>query len=152
MKLVKIAAACALPMMMFVGVQAADERGTAAEAKTMLDKAVAAVKADEAKALVQFTADAKAKGGEFFKKDLYVFCGGEDGNFSAHPSLVGKSMKSLMDKATPPFAVGEEFYKAAAKGAEVTYQWPLPGATDPQKKVAIVAQAGKQVCAVGYYP
>jgi ethanolamine utilization microcompartment shell protein EutL len=153
MKLVKLAAACALPVMMLVGgVQAADERGTAAEAKAMLDKAVAAVKADEAKALAQFIADAKAKSGEYFKKDLYVFCGGADGNFSAHPALVGKSMKDLMDKATPPFAVGAEFYKAAAKGAEVTYQWPLPGATAPQKKVAIVAQAGKQVCAVGYYP
>jgi signal transduction histidine kinase len=150
MKLVKIAAACAL--LMAGGLHAADDRGTAAEAKAMLDKAVAAVKADEAKALAQFTADAKGKAGEFFKKDLYVFCGGEDGNFSAHPSLVGKSMKDLMDKATPPFAVGKEFYNAAAKGGEVTYQWPLPGATQPQKKVAIVAQAGKQVCAVGYYP
>lgn len=152
MKFVKTMAAFALPVMLLVGgVQAAD-RGTAEEAKAMLNKAVAAVKADEAKALAQFVADAKAKSGDFYQKDLYVFCGGEDGNFSAHPSLVGKGMKSLMDKATPPFAVGEEFYKAAAKGGEVSYQWPLPGATAPQKKVAIVAQAGKQVCAVGYYP
>jgi len=152
MKFVKTMAAFALPVMLFVGgVQAAD-RGTADEAKAMLDKAVAAVKVDEAKALAQFVSDAKAKSGDFYQKDLYVFCGGEDGNFSAHPSLVGKSMKGLMDKATPPFAVGEEFYKAAAKGGEVTYQWPLPGATAAQKKVAIVAQAGKQVCAVGYYP
>ncbi|CAK0767505.1 hypothetical protein WCLP8_4110001 [uncultured Gammaproteobacteria bacterium] len=30
--------------------------------------------------------------------------------------------------------------------------WPLPGTTDPIKKVALVAPAGKQVCAVGYYP
>jgi signal transduction histidine kinase len=150
MKLVKIAAACAL--LIAGGAQAADERGTAAEAKAMLDKAVTAVKTDEAKALTQFIADAKAKNGDFYKKDLYVFCGGADGNFSAHPSLVGKSMKDLMDKATPPFAVGKAFYDAAAKGGEVTYQWPLPGATTPQKKVATVAQAGKQVCAVGYYP
>lgn len=151
MKLRKITAACAL--LMASGLYAAGEHGTAAEAKAMLDKAIAAVKADEAKALAQFTADAKAQSGEFFHKDLYVFCGGEDGNFSAHPSLVGSSMKELMDKATPPVAVGKEFYDAAAKGGgEVTYQWPLPGETQPRKKVAIVAQAGKQVCAVGYYP
>ena len=155
MKFTKFLVAVALPFVMLTAASMvyAGDHGTAAEAKALLDKAVAAVKADEAKALAAFTADAKAKDGDFFNKDLYVYCGGPDGNFSAHPSLVGKTMKGLMDKASPPYAVGEDFYKvAAAGGGEVAYQWPLPGATEAQKKVAIVAKAGNQVCAVGYYP
>ena len=109
MKFFKVAAVLALPFMLLtVGTLVkADERGSAAEAKAMLEKAVAAVKADPAAALAEFVADAKAKDGPFFQKDLYVFCGGPDGNFTAHPSLVGKSMKNLLDKATPPKAVGE---------------------------------------------
>jgi signal transduction histidine kinase len=155
MKFVRLCVALVLPFMLLTigGLVKADERGSAAEAKAMLDKAIAAVKADKAAALAEFTADAKSKDGTFFEKDLYVYCGGPDGNFTAHPSLVGKSMKGLMDKGTPPKAAGEEFYKvAAAGGGEVTYMWPLPGSTEPQKKVAIVAPVGDQVCAVGYYP
>ncbi|MEI6984756.1 MAG: cache domain-containing protein [Rhodospirillaceae bacterium] len=155
MKFVRLIAAVALPFILLSvgGVAKADGRGTAAEAKALLDTAVAAVKADEAKALAEFTADAKAKSGNFFSKDLYVFCGGPDGNFIAHPSLVGKSMKDLKDKATPAVLVGEEFYKVGgAGGGEVTYSWPLPGGTEPQKKVAVLAKAGANICAVGYYP
>ena len=45
-------------------------QGTAAEAKAMLDKAVAAVKADKAKAITSFNA-----GTDGFKdRDLYPFC------------------------------------------------------------------------------
>ncbi len=155
MKLLRVFVAIALPFMLLTvgNLVKADERGSAADAKAMLAKAVAAVKEHQAEALAEFVADAKAKDGDFFSKDLYVFCGGPDGNFTAHPSLVGKSMKGLMDKSAPPVAVGEEFYKtAAAGGGEVTYSWPIPGSTEPQKKVAIVAPVGDQVCAVGYYP
>ena len=155
MRFLRFLLAAALPFALLTagGLVKADERGSAGEAKAMLEKAVAAVKADEAKALAEFVADAKAKDGTYFSKDLYVFCGGADGNFSAHPSLVGKSMKALMDKGATPKAVGEDFYKVAdAGGGEVSYMWPLPGGTEPQKKVAIVAKAGAQVCAVGYYP
>ena len=135
------------------GMANAADRGTAAEAKAVLDKAVAALKADPAKALAQFTADAKAKDGDFFDKDLYVFCGGPDGSFTAHPSLLGKNLKSFMDKGEPPYPVGENIYKVAEAGSgEVTYHWPQPGTTEAQKKVAIVAKIGDQVCAVGYYP
>ena len=75
--------------------QAAGEFGTSAEAKAMLDKAVIAVKANKTDALAKF-----AKGDDGFKdRDLYPFCGGPDGNFTAHPSLTGKSMKDLKDKA-----------------------------------------------------
>ena len=121
--------------------------GTAAEAKAMLEKAVAALKANQATALSMFT---KGEGG-FKDRDLYPFCGGPDGMFTAHPSLVGKSLKDLKDKSGKP--LGEEIYKSAQQGkiTEVSYMWPRPGTTDPVQKVSFVTKVGDQVCAVGYY-
>ena len=139
----------ALAVMAVAGVATAiaADYGTAAEAKAMLEKAVAALKADKAKALGMFT---KGEGG-FKDRDLYPFCGGPDGNFTAHPKLVGKSLKDLKDKAGK--ALGEEMYKVAKEGkfSEVNYMWPRPDSTDPVKKVSFVTKVGDQVCAVGYY-
>jgi signal transduction histidine kinase len=129
------------------GAVVAAEYGTAAEAKAMLDKAVAAVKTNKADALAKFT---KGEGG-FKDRDLYPFCGGPDGNFTAHPTLAGKSLKELKDKAGKP--LGEEIYKVAQEGkvAEVSYMWPRPGQNDPVQKITYVTKVGDQVCAVGYY-
>ena len=128
-------------------VAAQAQYGTAAEAKAMLEKAVAALKANKAKALAEFT---KGEGG-FKDRDLYPFCGGPDGNFTAHPTLVGKSLKDLKDKAGKP--LGAEMYQVAQEGkiSEVSYMWPRPGQTEPVQKVSFVTKVGDQVCAVGYY-
>jgi signal transduction histidine kinase len=125
----------------------AAEFGTADEAKAMLTKAASAVKADKAAALAQF---AKGEGG-FKDRDLYPFCGGPDGNFTAHPTLAGKSLKDLKDKTGK--ALGEEIYATAKEGEvkEVAYMWPRPGQTDPVQKVSFVTKIGDQTCAVGYY-
>jgi signal transduction histidine kinase len=121
--------------------------GTAAEAKAMLERAVTALKANQAKALADFT---KGEGG-FKDRDLYPFCGGPDGNFTAHPTLNGKSLKDLKDKAGKP--LGQEIYAAAKPGiiSDVSYMWPRPGTTEPVQKVSFVTKVGDQVCAVGYY-
>ena len=126
---------------------AADGFGTSAEAKAMLEKAVVAIKANKTEALAKFT---KGEGG-FKDRDLYPFCGGPDGNFTAHPTLVGKSLKDLKDKAGK--ALGQEIYATAKEGAigEVTYMWARPGTTDPVQKVSYVTKVSDQVCAVGYY-
>jgi len=149
MKLSRLALVAALPCFLLAttGAASAGEFGTQAEAKALLDKAVVALKADKAKALEEFT---KKENG-FGDRDLYVFCGGPDGNFTAHPSLVGKSMRALQDKATPPFAVGEAFY-AAANGAEVSYSWPQVKDGPVKKKISIIAKVDDQVCGVGYFP
>ena len=121
--------------------------GTADEAKAMLERAVDAIKTDKAGALAKFT-----KGEDGFKdRDLYPFCGGPDGTFTAHPTLVGKSLKDLKDKAGKP--LGQEIYATAKPGtiSEVTYMWPRPGTTEPVQKVSFVTKVGDQVCAVGYY-
>ncbi len=134
-------------MALATSAHAAGEFGTAAEAKAMLDKAVTAVKANKADALAKFT---KGDGG-FKDRDLYPFCGGPDGNFTAHPTLNGKSMKELKDKAGK--SMGEEMYKSASEGkvSEVSYMWPRPGATELVQKVTLFTKVGDQVCAVGYY-
>lgn len=143
-KLMTSAAALA---MMTIGAHAA-EFGSAAEAKAMLEKAVAAVKADKAKALAAFNA-----GTDGFKdRDLYPFCANAaDGVFTAHPKLAGKSLKELKDKEGK--ALGEAILSTAKEGKvdEVDYKWPRPGTEAPVQKVSFVTKVGDQVCAVGYY-
>ena len=121
--------------------------GTAAEARAMLDKAVAAVRADKAKALESFSAGT----GGFKDRDLYPYCGGPDGNFTAHPTLAGKSLRELKDKAGEP--LGVRVYAAAEEGkvSEVEYMWNRPNQTENVKKIVYVTKIGDQVCAVGYY-
>jgi len=126
----------------------AQEYGTSAEAKAMLDRAIAAVKADKAKALEMIS---KGEGG-FKEKDLYPFCGGPDGIYSAtpNPNLVGKSMRDQKDKVGKP--IGEEFYRATeGKMIEVPYMWPRPGGTEPVQKVVYCSKVSDQTCCVGYY-
>ena len=139
--------ASSLALALVAPIASAGDFGTEAEAKAMLQKAVTAVKANKTQALAQFS-----KGEAGFKdRDLYPFCGGPDGNFTAHPSLVGKSLKDLKDKSGKP--LGEEMYKLAAedKIAQVEYAWPRPGSAEPVPKVSFVTKVGDQVCAVGYY-
>ena len=92
--------------------------GTEAEAKAMLEKAVAAVKADKTKAL-----DAMQKGeGGMKDRDLYAFCANAgDGVITAHPALKGQNIAAIKDKNGK--ALGEEMMKVAAEGkiSEVAY-------------------------------
>ena len=101
---------------------AAEDYGTPAEAKAMLEKAVAAVKQDKSKALEMFT---KGEGG-FKEKDLYPFCAGPDGNFTAHPKLVGKSLADLEDKSGKKF--GQEILDTAQEGEDLRSQLHVPAA------------------------
>jgi signal transduction histidine kinase len=122
--------------------------GTAVEARAMLDKAVAAVKADKSKAL-----DQMQKGENGFKdRDPYMFCANaSDGILTAHPALKGTKMETIKDKDGKP--LGEEMMKVAVEGklAEVTYMWPRPGDTMPVQKVSFVTKVTDQICGVGYY-
>jgi hypothetical protein len=117
---------------------AAFAQGTAAEARAMLEKAVAAVKADEAKALAMFN---KGEGG-FKDRDLQPFCfNASDGKIVAAtvPSTLGTDIRTLKDKTGKVF--GQEIYAAAKQGqiTEVSYMFPRPG-TDPTpfQKVSFV--------------
>ena len=75
--------------------------GTAEEAKAMLEKAVAAVKEDKAKALDMFN---KGEGG-FKDRDLYVWCANaSDGIITATPYWNrGKQLRDIEGKRGAPF-------------------------------------------------
>jgi hypothetical protein len=143
----RLIAGVAAGLMLAAGTATAGEFGTADEARALLGKAVAAIQTDKAAALASFS----APNGGFRDRDLYPFCGGADGNFTAHPTLIGKSLKDLKDKTGK--ALGEEIYATAQEGqiGEVAYMWPRPGSTEPVAKVSFVTRIGDQVCAVGYY-
>jgi hypothetical protein len=131
----------------------AQQLGTSQEARAMLDKAVAAVKADQAVALGMFN---KGEGG-FRDRDLYPFCFRvSDGKGVATPLAVpiGTDLRTLTDPTGKVY--GPELYAAAQKPEgqiiEVSYMFPKPGTTAPAvAKVSFVTRAGDLVCGVGYY-
>ena len=123
--------------------------GAAEEAKAMLEKAVAAVKEDKAKALEMFNS---GEGG-FKDRDLYVFCANaSDGIVTAHPyGNKGKQLREILGKKGYP--LGQEMMQKATEGTirEVTYWWPRPGTDKPLEKTSFYTKAGDQICGVGYY-
>jgi hypothetical protein len=130
--------------------------GTADQAKAMLVKAVAAVKADKTKALDMFN---RGEGG-FLDRDLYVFCNnvGDGKNVAIGNSnakqLLGTDGRTLKDPTGKAF--GMELHAAGQKPegqiTEVSYQFVRPGAdTKPVPKESFVARAGDIYCGVGYY-
>jgi hypothetical protein len=129
--------------------------GTAGEAKAMLEKAVAAVKADKAKALDMFN---KGEGG-FLDRDLYPFCSNmSDGKVVAvaNPNakkLIGTDGRTLKDAAGKAF--GQEMFEAAQKPegtiTEVSYVFARPGDPNPVPKVSFITRVGDLYCGVGYY-
>jgi hypothetical protein len=132
----------------------AQQLGTAQEARAMLAKAVAAVKADQAVALAMFI---KGEGG-FKDRDLYPFCFRvADGKALASPLAVpaGTDVRSLKDPGGKTY--GLELYAAAQKPeGQITeisdYMFPKPGTTAPAvAKVSFVTRVGDLGCGVGYY-
>ena len=124
--------------------------GTAAEAKAMLERAVAAVKADKAKALDMFT-----KGEAGFKdRDLYPFCFSvADGKVLAGPPFVlGKDIRTFKDSTGKEF--GKENFKAAVEGkiSEVSYLFPRTDTGAPVPKMSFITGVSDLGCGVGYYP
>jgi signal transduction histidine kinase len=122
--------------------------GSEQEAKAMLEKAVAAVKADKAKALEMFN---KGEGG-FKDRDLYVFCANAaDGVLSAQPYRKGEHLQDIVGRKG--FPVGKAIMDNAVEGKiqEVTYWWPRPGTDTPIEKHSFFTKVGDQNCGVGFY-
>jgi cytochrome c len=126
------------------------EPGSAGEAKAMLEKAVAELKAGEAEAVVMFN---KADGG-YRDRDLYVFCFEmKTGRFTAHvnPRNIGTDVRALKEKDGSP--LGQKLYDAAKEGTITTvdYNYPKPGGAAPVPKEAYISRVGDEGCGVGYY-
>jgi signal transduction histidine kinase len=129
---------------------AAQQFGTADEAKAMLGRAVTEMKANEAAAIAKFS-DKENK--DFRDRDLYVFCFRmSDGVFTVHPNpaVNGTDVRNLKVKDD---LLGQKLFDAAKEGsvASVNYNFPKPGTTDPVPKESFVTRIGAQSCAVGYY-
>jgi hypothetical protein len=146
------AAACFLMVQTAQAQQAPN--GLPTEAKAMLEKAVAAVKADKAKALDMFNA---GEGGFYVKeRDLFPFCFNvADGKIVAtqNKQALGKDTRTFKDPSGKAF--GQEIYQAGEKQgqiSEIHYMFPKAGKTTPVPKVSFVTGVGDLGCGVGYYP
>ena len=150
----KIALAPVAVALMLSAAAFAQTGGTPQEARAMLDKAVAAVKADQAVALAMFQ---KGEGG-FKDRDLYPFCfRATDAKALVGPPVVpaGTDVRTLKDKTGRAF--GQEVYAAAQKPeGQITeingYFFPRPGPDQiPIEKISFVTRVGDLGCGVGYY-
>lgn len=129
-------------------VAGAADKGTPDEAKALLDRAVAAVKADEARALAAFS---DPKGG-YVDRDLYVFCFDKAGRITAHganQAMVGTDATVLKDPDGKP--IGTEMVALAGKGGSLEYKWMSPTTKQIGSKVTFLKAAGAQTCGVGAY-
>jgi len=151
-----VIAAASAAVLTFSVTAFAQQYGSADEAKAMLMKAVAAVKADKTKALDTFN---KGEGG-FLDRDLYPFCGNVSDGISValgNPNakqILGTDTRTLKDATGKAF--GMELYAAGQKPegqiTEVSYMFPRPGADKtPVLKSSFVTKVGDLGCGVGFY-
>jgi hypothetical protein len=127
--------------------------GTAEQARAMLDRAVSALKSNEATALNKFN-DPNNK--QFHERDLYVFCYDmSDGKITAYesPALLNVDIRTLALKDDP---VGKRAYEALQKAPEgsiitIDYKFPKPGTAEPVPKQTLETRFGNQGCGVTYY-
>jgi cytochrome c len=130
--------------------QAAD-KGTADEAKGLIEKAAAYIKANGKEKACEEFSNPK---GKFADRDLYIFANDLTGKTLAHggnPKLVGKDMSNLQD------AKGEYFIKkmnelAKTKGSGwVDYQWTNPVSKKIEPKSTYVLKIDDYYLGCGIY-
>ena len=127
--------------------------GTVDQARAMLDRAISALKSNEATALSEFN-DPNNK--QFHERDLYVFCYDiSDGKITAYesPALLNIDVRTLALQDDP---IGKRVYEAlqsAPEGSLVTidYKFPKAGTTEPVPKQTLETRIGNQGCGVTYY-
>jgi cytochrome c len=135
-----------------VGVATADD---AADAKALVQKGVAMVKAKGLDATLKAIGDPK---GPFVKGDLYLFAGALDKvTLLAHPlaaqKLVGPDLSKMKDSKGNFFFVKFKGVAEEPGSGWVEYMWPKPGAKeDSLKKTFVMRVPGQQAyIAAGYY-
>jgi hypothetical protein len=127
----------------------AQQSATADDAKALLAKAAAAVKANEAGALARFD----DPNGGFKDRDLYVFCFDRRSGIvlAGAPAAKGRDVRTLKDPTGKAF--GQEMF-ANVKDGEVIfvdYLFPKPSSTVPVAKESFIEGLGDVACGVGYY-
>lgn len=126
-------------------------RATPEQAVAMLDRAVAAMKANPTKAVADFN----ALNGGFIEDDLYVFAVDlEEGKFRAHgvsPRLVGTNSYKLTDRnGTPIVRLMVDALRNTDRG-ELEYAWRNPVTRQVENKHTMFRKVGDMLVGVGYY-
>ena len=131
---------------------AAEERGTADEAKALVKKAVAYVKeVGKEKASAEFNNPK----GKFVYKDLYIYAGDGLGVVLAHPitpAMVGKNMGELKD-ADGKYFIRELIEKDTKyRTGTIDYRWSHPKTKKVERKQTYFEVVEKgYVVYCGYY-
>ena len=140
----------ALTSLTLAGSALAQERGTAEEARTMLDSAVAHY---HAAGRDQALADFNDESGGFRDRDLYVFCFGPDDTMAAHPNpqLLGADITGLQDADGQNIGQGILDIGRGGGSGELDYRWASPVSGEVEAKTSLIEAVGDDICAVGYY-
>jgi len=134
---------------LLAGALAAGERGTPADARALLDRAVALVEQEGVSVALAAFNDPS---GDFVDRDLYVFCMGPEYKITAHidPGLRGVDMATLKDPDGKQ--IGREMIMIAKQGGgSLEYRWVNPVSKAVEDKISYLKPAGTQVCGVGAY-
>ena len=129
----------------------AEQFGTAEEARAMLDRAITALKIDEAAALRAFS-DPNNK--QFHNRDLYVSCfNTSDGKFTVFPGpgMIGIDVRTFRLGDDP---IGQRAFDAiqnAPEGTVATMDYNFPKSGKPALKQSLETRIGDQGCGVAYY-
>ena len=122
---------------------------TPAEAKAMLDKAVAYYKDHgRADALKAFN----TRKAPFSDRSLYVFCIGPDKKLAAdgeYREYIGQSADLIKDASGR--MLGQAMLDAAAGPGEIHYSWFNPATKLIEPKMAYLTKVETDVCGVGVY-
>ena len=142
-------AACVLAL--HIPVLAADDRGTAAEATALVQRAAEYLKANgPAKSYAAFNDTA----GQFKDRDLYVFVMDMNGKMLSHGAnakLIGKDLTNLKDSDDKLFIKTMlDVAKAKGKGW-VYYKWPHPVTKAIEPKSTYVERIDDLVIGCGIY-
>ena len=143
-----------VPLLLFLALSAgvsAATRGTPAEAKVLLQKALAHY---QRVGRTQALADFNTKRKEWVDRDLYVFCSDKKHVILANagfPSLVGQSADSVKDVKGKPRGQAAWDATAATGEGSVEYWWinPVTGKMEPKK--TFERRVGDDICGVGVY-
>ena len=131
---------------------AGGHKGTAAEAKAMLTRAVAAMKANKRKALADFSAGRKG----FKDRDLFVFCARlSDRIMIAHGGyspMVGVKISKLVTKKGRRF--GDEILDMYRSGKikVIKYETRNWNTKKRATRETFFTKVAGHACAVGYFP
>lgn len=141
----------ALAVVLAAGVAWAAGKGTAKEAKAMVEKAVAYYKANgQEKAFAEFN----NPGGKFVDRDLYVWVTTMQGKVIAHGAnekLIGKDLYNLKDTD------GKQFIKEIVDKAKVSnngwvdYKWTNPVSKKVEQKSIYFEKFNNLVFVCGCY-